>query len=151
MFAPLFAADAPDPITSFTLKPQSPRLAPAAGFLPMSNPDGTMERIRMQAVTALSGSPPLYKELRDRGFTVPGIIHSTFARFVRTPADPERLLAGFDAIAADTQFSPQEIGEILLTLETKPYMRGGEVLHRFKLGSNRDKAVEGKLTTDEHR
>jgi hypothetical protein len=65
---------------------------------------------------------------------VPGIIHSTVMRFRQPPPDLEKFLSAFDALAAETDFPPIQVGEILLTSETKPYMRAGEILRRFKLG-----------------
>ena len=130
---PLFADNSRERIRSFSLQPQLPVLARGAGLLPMLNPDGEVARLRRRVVELLQANEPLHRELTERGLNVPGIIHSTVLRFVRPPVDSEELLARFDEIAVETKFPPSEVKEIVLTLETKPYMRGGEILTRFKI------------------
>jgi hypothetical protein len=130
--SPLFTEHSPERIQPFTLQPQLPVLARGAGLLPMHNPDGEVARLRRLAAELLRTNEPLYHELTERGFNVPGIIHSTVLRFVRPPADSEEFLAGFDEISAETKFPLLDVNEIVLTSETKPYMRGGMVLRRFE-------------------
>ena len=67
------------------------------------------------------------------GLNVPGIVHSTVLRFHGSPPDLRSFLAAFDEIAADTKFPAIQVRELLLTSETNPYMREGEILRRFKL------------------
>jgi hypothetical protein len=67
------------------------------------------------------------------GLNVPGIIHSTIMRFKREPNDLPKLLADFDQVAATTEPFPLAIDELLLTTETKPYMRAGDIVDRFPL------------------
>lgn len=131
--SPLFTEHSPDRIKSFKLQPQAPLLARGAGFLPMLNPDGEVARLRRRVVELLQANAPLHRELMECGFNVPGIIHSTVLRFVRPPADLDQLLARFDGIAAETKFPPLQVREIVLTSETKPYMRSGKILRRFRL------------------
>ena len=130
---PLFAENSPERIKLFTLQPQSPVLARPAGILPLRNPDGEVARLRQRTVELLQRHKPLHRELTERGLNVPGIIHSTVLRFRQPPPDLEKFLATFDELAAEMDFPPGEVGEIFLTSETKPYMRGGEILRRFKL------------------
>lgn len=131
--SPLFTESSLDRIQTFMLQPQKPVLVSGAGLLPMLNPDGEVVRLRRRVVELLQTNEPLHRELTECGFNVPGIIHSTVLRFLRPPADLEGFLVRFDEIAAETQFPPLEVKEIVLTSETKPYMRGGEVLRRFGL------------------
>jgi hypothetical protein len=71
--------------------------------------------------------------LAREGLNVPGIIHSTIMRFKGQPENLERFLKDFDKVVAGIQPFPLAIGELLLTTETKPYMRAGEIVHRFPL------------------
>jgi hypothetical protein len=131
--APLFAENSTDRIKPFTLQPQAPVLSRSAVILPLANLDGEVARLRQRVAELLQRHAPLQRELVKRGLKVPGIVHSTVARFAQMPPDLEIFLAAFDELAAETDFTPMEAGEILLTSETKPYMRGGEILRRFKL------------------
>jgi len=133
--APLFAGDSIDCIKPFTLQPQVPVLSRSAGILPLVNPEGEVARLRRRVTELLQCYAPLHRELVERGLNVPGIIHSTVARFAQTPPDLNAFLSAFDEIAADIKFPAIQVGELLLTSETKPYMRGGEILHRFKLAT----------------
>ena len=136
--APLFAEHPPEGIPAFTLQPQSPVLTRAAVILPLLNPGGEVVRLRQRVVEVLQHHAPLQRELVERGLNVPGIIHSTVARFIQPPPDLETFLAAFDKIAEDTNLPAISVGELLLTSETKPYMRGGETLRRFKLPPRSD-------------
>lgn len=133
--APLFAENSTDRIKPFTLQPQAPVLSRSAGILPLVNPEDEVPRLRRRVTELLQCYGPLHRELVERGLNVPGIIHSTMARFVQTPPDLNAFLSAFDEIAADTKFPAIQVGELLLTSETKPYMRGGEILRRFKLAT----------------
>lgn len=130
---PLFAEYSPDRIKPFTLHPQAPVLSRTAGILPLRNPDGEVTRLRQRAIELLGRNEPLHRDLMERGLNVPGIIHSTVMRFRQPPPDLGKFLAAFDEFATETDFPPVEVREILLTSETKPYMRDGKILRRFKL------------------
>jgi len=131
--SPLFTEPSPERIKSFLLQPQAPVLARGAGLLPMHNSDGEVVRLRRRVLGLLQTNVPLHRGLTECGFNVPGIIHSTVCRFMRPPEALERFLTQFDEIASETKFPPLEVKEVVLTSETKPYMRAGEVLLRFKL------------------
>ena len=131
--APLFGETANDRIKPFTLQSQSPVLSRAAVILPLENFDGEVARLRRRAAELLQRHAPLHRELAARGLNTPGILHSTVARFAQTPADLTGFLSAFDEIAPSTKLPPIPVSEILLTSETKPYMRGGEILHRWRL------------------
>lgn len=135
MLAPLFAENSTERIRSFTLQPQAPVLSRSAVILPLANPDGEVARLRQRVAELLQRHAPLHRELLKHGLNVPGIIHSTVARFAQTPPDLNEFLSTFDKVAADTKLPAIQVDELLLTSETKPYMRGGEVLRRIKLAT----------------
>jgi hypothetical protein len=143
---PLFDPASPERARAFTLEPQPPVLTRAAVILPLRNADGAVSRLRQRAGGLLAGDRALHQELSRCGLNVPGIIHSTIARFGRQPPDPAALLARFDALAA-ADLPAFEVREVLLTTETKPYMRGGEVRGRFRL----DEPVPGSKRQPEDR
>ncbi len=105
-----------------------PVLAPGAAFLPILNPTGEVARLRAMATEVLG---PI---LTGHNVNVPGLLHSTFLRFYRRPASPGAFAQNFAATAPDLKLGAAAIDQILLTSETKPYMRGGEIIHRFELG-----------------
>ena len=121
---------------AFILQPQAPVLTRAAAILPMLNPGGEVQRLRQCVSELLQRNAPLHQELVELGLSVPGIIHSTVMRFIQPPPDLNQFLAAFDEIAADTKFPAISVDELLLTSETKPYMRDGKALHKFKLGNS---------------
>lgn len=135
LLSPFFAENSSEQVQPFTLQAQLPVLARGAAFLPMLNPDGEVARLRQRVVELLRTNAPLDRELNERGFNVPGIIHSTVMRFRQPPAHREEFLTAFDDIATHTCFPPTQVQEVLLTSETRPYMRGGEVLRRFRLSA----------------
>jgi hypothetical protein len=75
------------------------------------------------------------------GLNVPGIIHSTVMRFKSQPASVAKSVADFDAAVADVEPFPLTVAELLLTTETKPYMREGEIVHRFPLSRRQDERI----------
>jgi hypothetical protein len=120
-------------LESFRLEFLPPVLTRKAAILPGANPSGEIQRIRERATQLLGANCPLHERLLHGGLSVPGIIHSTVMRLKKAPRDLPRLVAEFDAIAAATKPFGITVPEILLTTETKPYMRQGEILHRFPL------------------
>ncbi len=126
-------------IEPFRLEFGPPVLTRKAAILPIANPSGEIARMRRRAGQLLQGNQALHEKLLRGGLTVPGIIHSTILRLKRAPRDLPGFAAGFDAIAAATAPFAMTVREILLTTETKPYMREGEILHRFALaGAQQD-------------
>jgi hypothetical protein len=117
----------------FRLEFQPPVLTRKAALLPVANPSGEIARMRRRAGQLLADRKELHERLLRGGLNVPGIIHSTVMRLTRAPRDLPRFSAGFDAVAAATAPFAATVREILLTAETKPYMRGGEVVQRFAL------------------
>jgi len=101
----------------FTLDFGKPVLTNNAGIIPILNKTGEIKRIRGV-------------ELDLPEMNIPGIIHSTFVRFMETPEKQAFIEKFNNAVQA---FGETTVSELLLTSETKPYMRSGEVLHRFVL------------------
>jgi hypothetical protein len=120
-------------IHPFEIELGPPALSRKAGILPVANPSGEIPRIRRRAGQMLEGRPALRDRLARGGLNVPGIMHSTILRFKRAPQDARRFLAGFDAVAAAARPFSFRVDELYLTAETKPYMRGGDIMHRFAL------------------
>jgi hypothetical protein len=118
---------------AFELVLGPPVLTRKAAILPISDATGTIARVRQTVRTALAANKTLHAELERRGLNVPAIIHSTIMRFKRQPGNLTEFLADFDAVAATIQPIAMPIHELLLTTETKPYMRGGDIVHRFPL------------------
>jgi hypothetical protein len=116
-----------------------PVLTRKAAILPISDASGAIARIRQTVTAALDADKGLHSELMRAGLNVPGIIHSTIMRFKSQPRDLPKFLADFDQVAMTAKPFPLAIGELLLTTETKPYMRAGEIAGRFPLA---DKSAE---------
>ncbi|HEX3717701.1 MAG TPA: hypothetical protein VH595_07010 [Verrucomicrobiae bacterium] len=117
----------------FSLLIGKPVLTAKAAILPISDPTGEIGRIRREVIAALQANGELHRRLSAAGLNVPGIIHSTVMRFKSAPSDLKRFVADFEKIAASVQPVEIRIEELLLTLETKPYMREGMIDHRFPL------------------
>lgn len=117
----------------FTLQFERPVLTKAAAILPILNPTGEIQALRSAAVEYIMKDGALYQEVADLGLKVPPIIHSTFMRFVAVPHDLTAFAAAFEEIAMHSQLGEIQVEEILVTSETSPYMRSGEILHRFAL------------------
>jgi hypothetical protein len=120
------------PVFELVLGP--PVLTRKAAILPISDATGSIAEIRQSVRTALASDKGLHAELVRGGLNVPGIIHSTIMRFKSEPRDLTKFLASFDQAAAAAEPFPLAIDELLLTTETKPYMRAGEIVERFTLG-----------------
>jgi hypothetical protein len=118
---------------AFELVLRAPVLTRKAAILPIADATGAIAQIRHSVSAALAADKALRAELVRSGLNVPGIIHSTIMRFKSEPADLARLLADFDQVAATAEPFPLFIDELLLTTETKPYMRAGEIVDRFPL------------------
>jgi len=112
----------------FTITVGPPVLSRRAGFLPILNRTGEIVALRKAVEAAI-------QPLALTECSVPQAIHSTVARFLRQPADTQALLSSFELAASDLDLGQATVTELLLTSETKPYMRDGEILFRFKLGT----------------
>jgi len=110
-----------------------PVLTRKAAILPISDPSGTIVRLRQNILAALAKDKVLHAELVRGKLNAPGIIHSTIMRFKSEPAHLGKFLSDFDEAATAAEPFSLAIDKLLLTTETKPYMREGEVVHRFPL------------------
>jgi hypothetical protein len=124
---PLFDVGSTLDLKPFTISVGPPVLSSRAAFLPMQNPTGEILRLRTRLSELL---PKSYLS----SICIPTLIHSTFLRFRSPPRDAARFSSEFDRIASTWQPREATIDEFLLTSETKPYMMGGKILHRFMLG-----------------
>jgi hypothetical protein len=105
-----------------------PVLSAHAGYVPIQNPTGEIVRIRRAALQfCRQAGEPLTRA------QAPAIIHLTVLRFRRPLADAGQFACAFRRIAEDVAFSSARLDEILVTLETQPYMREGRVLRRIRL------------------
>jgi hypothetical protein len=114
-------------LTPFRIDVGPPITGRQAVFLPILNPGGEVRYIRESVMTFCSRS----ERLADA--RVPGIIHSTIARYRSAPCEPSGLLKSFETVARSTAFGCAVIDEILVTLETRPYMNAGERAGRVQL------------------
>ncbi|HUD45470.1 MAG TPA: hypothetical protein VMR33_01510 [Candidatus Baltobacteraceae bacterium] len=117
----------------FSLLLGAPVLTPKAAILPISDPTGEITRIRRDVTAALEADKELHGKFTRAGLNVPAIVHSTVMRFKSAPSDLARFAADFEEAAGTAQPVEILIDELLLTTETKPYMREGTVEHRFPL------------------
>jgi hypothetical protein len=120
---------------AFKLVLGAPVLTRKAAILPISDATGAIARIRQTIRAALAADKALHAELVRGGLNVPGIIHSTIMRFKSEPSNLAKFLADFDQAAVAAEPFTLAIDELLLTTETKPYMRAGEIVHRFPLAA----------------
>lgn len=75
---------------------------------------------------------PVLKKL-NLEIEIPRRIHSTICRFLNQPNDTVKFINDFELIAKSCCLGKAAINELLLTSETKPYMRRGSILHSFYL------------------
>jgi hypothetical protein len=115
-------------LAPFAIEIGPPVLVRAAAFLPILNPGGEVRRIRQVLAEELRGVDPELSPLK-----LPNAVHSTVMRFRRPPSDPDAFVAGFLEIARGVRFGAATIDELLVTTETKPYMRGGKIVARTSL------------------
>jgi len=115
-------------LAPFDLELGPPALSPRAVFLPIHDPAGAVAGFRRQVLPALRALSPLFQRIQP-----PRAVHSTVARFRAAPGPdfPQR----FDRWAGDRALGPLRVTSLLVTTETRPYMRGGGVAGAFSLGS----------------
>jgi len=112
-------------LRKFSIDIGAPVLSSKAGFFPINNPGGEILKIRKAVLSSLT---EILSEM-----SVPGIIHSTFLRFLKDFENTSLFVKEFDKIVTNFNLGKIVIDKILLTAETKPYMRSGKILHTFKL------------------
>jgi hypothetical protein len=118
---------------AFQLVLNPPVLTRKAAIFPITDETDAIIRIRQTVRAALAADKELDAELVRGGLNVPGIVHSTIMRFKSEPSNLTKFLADFDEVAAAAEPFTITVNELLLTTETKPYMRAGEVVNRFPL------------------
>jgi hypothetical protein len=106
----------------------APALSPQAVYVPIREPAGSVARLRALALAALPAIDQRFAACRP-----PPAIHFTMARFRRAPAAPDDFAARFEVWAQSRSLGRARVAELLLTSETRPYMRAGAVLARFPL------------------
>ncbi|MGZ4964692.1 MAG: hypothetical protein ACXWBP_08675 [Limisphaerales bacterium] len=126
---PAFLADT----KPFDLWIEPPVISRKAAILPLSDPAGSIVRLRTRVAEILDRIPTLKLQLHELGLNIPPIVHSTIMRFKTAPPDTQRLLSKFDEISRAVPRIPMRVSELYVTTETKPYMRAGEIIHRFQL------------------
>jgi hypothetical protein len=126
-----FLTAATHDIETFTLDVGAPVLTSAAAFLPIRNDTGEIARIRERALAFCRREGGLLANA-----SVPRAIHSTVLRFRDPPRDAAVFERAFDSIARSLHFGTMTIDRLLVTLETKPYMRDGRVAHEVRIGSS---------------
>jgi hypothetical protein len=119
--------DPGDKIKPFEIEIESPVLARAAAYLPISNPSGEIFLLRNKIAPIVEREFSLKVEYNK------DFVHSTIMRFAQFPADREKFIGKFQLIADHNHIGTAVIDEFYLTSETKPYMRGGEKVYTFHL------------------
>jgi hypothetical protein len=117
-------------LRAFSLETARPALASAAAFVPMSNPTGEVAKIRERALAFCRAEGGVLAHA-----SAPSSIHSTVLRFREPPADAMAFAAAFDEIASELDLGTIAIDRLLVTLETKPYMREGRIARSVELNS----------------
>lgn len=121
---------------AFQLVLQPPRLTPKAIILPIDDPCEAIPQLRRQIRAEVEKDSALLRALDDAGWNIPAIIHSTIGRFATAPPDGDGFARRFEKIKVQAAPIFLEVEELLITTETKPYMRAGEIVHRFALAKN---------------
>ena len=127
-----FLSAAVDDIAPFELDVGPPVLTSAAAFLPMRNATGEIARIRERALAFCRSSGGILANA-----SAPRAIHSTVLRFRQLPSDPVGFSKEFDRVARSLRFGTMTIDRLLVTLETKPYMRDGCVTNEICFARSR--------------
>ena len=123
----------------FSIDVGPPVLSWKAAFFPILNPTQEMSGLRKRAILELShlrddqAEHSAIKNLLPENIELPDIIHSTFLRFLERPSDEKAFSKTFETTVSNFKFGEAKIDEFILTSETKPYMRGGDIIQRFKL------------------
>jgi hypothetical protein len=105
-----------------------PVLARTAAFFPIREPTGRLLAVRTQLVDFCRRQGGLVADA-----SVPIALHSTVLRFRSPPDDREKFTTAFAAMARTAGLGRGMVDEVLVTLETKPYMRAGKVMGRVPL------------------
>lgn len=110
----------------FTIDIGSPVLTSKAIILPIVNHGNEINRLRCLFADEINKKTSLC-------IGIPSIIHCTIGRFINIIADKNKFKCDFEKISSRHIIGKVLIDEILLTSETKPYMRKGEILSRYPI------------------
>jgi hypothetical protein len=127
-----FLASSTRDIGPFSLEVGAPVLARAAAFLPMKNPTGEIARVRERSLSFCRAAGGVLSDA-----SVPSAVHCTILRFRKEPADAAAFARAFDEIGGTFELGTVAVDHLLVTLETKPYMRAGRILRAIALGEAR--------------
>ena len=103
-----------------------PLLSRNAIFIPAMESTGRVPMLRAHLAKQLESVKGL--ELK-----IPNIIHTTVARFQTTPTDLEGFMHAFENISKTTQLGFCVADEIVMAIETKPYLKDASISHHFPL------------------
>jgi hypothetical protein len=115
-------------VPPFDIEIGPPVLARRALFLPIREPAGVVARFRRDALEALRARLPLFHAVRP-----PLAVHSTVARFNAVPAPG--FVRRFDDLGL-RPLGPARVDSLLVTTETRPYMREGAIARAFSLAGS---------------
>jgi hypothetical protein len=99
-------------------------LSRRAAFLPMRDEAGVIARLREQVLPRLAAADPAFARCQP-----PRAVHATLARFHRPP--PPTLVPAFTTWARQHTLGRARIDSLLMTTETRPYMREGRVVRSY--------------------
>ncbi len=125
-----FIAAATQETRPFTIHIGPPVIARKAAFLPILNPTQEIARLRQQVLTFCQSSMGILAQA-----SAPQFIHSTILRFRKPPRNPSGFIDAFEAIAPNYQLGNTVISDVLITLETCPYLRRGNIAQTISLRS----------------
>jgi hypothetical protein len=110
----------------FELELGTPELSRRAAFVPVRDAAGAVARFRAEVLPALRARSPAFERCQ-----APRAVHATLARF-RTAPGPA-FQRRFEVWAKDGALGPIWVSAMLVTTETQPYMRQGEVVSAWPL------------------
>ena len=114
----------------FTLDFGAPVLARAAAFVPIQNRTGEIALLRQRILAFCRSAGGALSNA-----SAPTSIHSTIVRFRELPPDALAFAQAFDQLSHAFRLGSATIDRVLVTLETKPYMRAGRVVDSAPLGT----------------
>jgi hypothetical protein len=109
-------------IVPFALDIGPPVLARAAAFLPIKNPTREIALLRERALAFCRSVGGILADA-----SAPKSVHSTVVRFREAPGDVAAFAQAFDGVAGTFHLGRAVVDRVLVTLETKPYMRAGSI------------------------
>jgi len=118
-------------MSPFELDIGPPVLARAAAFLPIRNPTHEIALLRERALAFCLSFGGMLADA-----SAPQSVHSTVVRFRETPPDAAAFGQAFDRVARTFNLGRTVVDRVLVTVETKPYMRAGGIARSVVLGQS---------------